>query len=502
MGTEKKFKTKAVFFLILAAIMTMLQLPQQVCATEQKDTIVVGTNAEYAPFEYLDSNGNLTGFDIDLMNAIAKEENVNIKWVDLPFDSLLGSIEAGDIEAIAASIAPTKERAQSVDFSDVYYTGSQSIVYRTGDEYTDFSELTGKTIAVLEGSQSDLIASGENEDYGIVSGATVKRFKNASSAIMELKNKGADVVIIDTIMAEIYCRQTDGIKSIPVEGTEEDTVFCVQKGNSNCAQLLNNGLKKVKENGTYDELYAKYFSGEENDNVQITETQDKNVGIFGTLKFIFVDENRWQYYVNGLGTTLLVSLLSVFVGLLLGLIVAIIRINADRKGKKTIGSLIAAFYVDVIRGTPSVLQLMIVYFAVFHSRLGYVAAVVSFGINSGAYVSEVIRGGIQAVDRGQTEAGRSLGLCYKDTMRYIVIPQAVKNILPALCNEFVAIVKETSLASTFFIGELMTQFKTINGLTFRVLEPLTIVGIIYFGVTFIMSKLIALLERRMNASER
>lgn len=165
MGTEKKFKTKAVFFVVLAAIMIILQLPQQVCATEQKDTIVVGTNAEYAPFEYLDSNGNLTGFDIDLMNAIAKEENVNIKWVDLPFDSLLGSIEAGDIEAIAASIAPTKERAQSVDFSDVYYTGSQSIVYRTGDEYTDFSELTGKTIAVLEGSQSDLIASGENEDW-------------------------------------------------------------------------------------------------------------------------------------------------------------------------------------------------------------------------------------------------------------------------------------------------------------------------------------------------
>ena len=145
MRTEKKFKIKAVFFVVLAAIMIILQLPQQVCATEQKDTIVVGTNAEYAPFEYLDSNGNLTGFDIDLMNAIAKEENVNIKWVDLPFDSLLGSIEAGDIEAIAASIAPTKERAQSVDFSDVYYTGSQSIAYRTGDEYTDFSELTGKT---------------------------------------------------------------------------------------------------------------------------------------------------------------------------------------------------------------------------------------------------------------------------------------------------------------------------------------------------------------------
>ena len=138
MRTRKKFKTKDSIFCGTCSHNDNIATASTDLCDRQKDTIVVGTNAEYAPFEYLDSNGNLTGFDIDLMNAIAKEENVNIKWVDLPFDSLLGSIEAGDIEAIAASIAPTKERAQSVDFSDVYYTGSQSIVYRTGDEYTDF----------------------------------------------------------------------------------------------------------------------------------------------------------------------------------------------------------------------------------------------------------------------------------------------------------------------------------------------------------------------------
>ena len=136
---------------------------------------------------------------------------------------MLGSIEAGDIEAIAASIAPTEERAKSVDFSDVYYSGSQSLVYRTDEKYTDFSDIKGRTIAVLEGSQSDMIASGENTDYGVVEDATVKRFKNASSAIMELKNKGADAVIIDTIIAEIFCKQTDGIEAVPVKGTEEDT---------------------------------------------------------------------------------------------------------------------------------------------------------------------------------------------------------------------------------------------------------------------------------------
>ena len=248
-------------------------------------------------------------------------------------------------------------------------------------------------------------------------------------------------------------------------------------------------------------MYAKYFSGEENDNVQITETQDKNVGILGTLKFIFVDENRWQYYVNGLGTTLLVSLLSVFVGLLLGLIVAIIRINADRKGKKTIASLIAAFYVDVIRGTPSVLQLMIVYFAVFHSRLGYVAAVVSFGINSGAYVSEVIRGGIQAVDRGQTEAGRSLGICYKDTMRYIVIPQAVKNILPAMGNEFIQLIKETSILGYVGIVDLTKAASYVSSRTYKMFIPLLAAGIVYYLIVKLLSVFLRKFERRLKESD-
>ena len=146
--------------------------------------------------------------------------------------------------------------------------------------------------------------------------------------------------------------------------------------------------------------------------------------------------------------------MSVLLGTVIGLMAAMIKLNADRKKKETVLSRIIHIYVDVIRGTPSVLQLMIVYFAVFHSRLGYVAAVVSFGINSGAYVSEVIRAGIMAVDKGQQEAGRSLGLGYKDTMRFIIIPQALKNILPAMGNEFIQLIKETSILGYVGIMDL------------------------------------------------
>ena len=191
------------------------------------------------------------------------------------------------------------------------------------------------------------------------------------------------------------------------DGKEEDTVYCIEKGNTELLNTVNKGLKKLKDNGEYDQIYEKFFSGE-NDTTQVQIAD--NTGIIGTFKFIFLQDNRWKYYLNGLQVTLLVSIMSVLLGTVIGLMAAMIKLNADRKKKETVLSRIIHIYVDVIRGTPSVLQLMIVYFAVFHSRLGYVAAVVSFGINSGAYVSEVIRAGIMAVDKGQQEAGRSLEL--------------------------------------------------------------------------------------------
>ena len=205
-------------------------------------------------------------------------------------------------------------------------------------------------------------------------------------------------------------------------------------------------------------------------------------------------ERYWNLFLEGLWMTVYMGLVTVMISTVSGSLMALLRRSKFGIGKFRPFSLIATVYVEVIRGTPILLQLY------FLSE--FTCVMVACCVNSTAYVCEIVRAGIQAVDIGQTEAARSLGLTGRQTMIHIVLPQAVKNILPALCNEFVAIVKETSLASTFFIGELMTQFKTIQGITFRVLEPLTIIGIIYFLLTFILSKLIALLERRMNASER
>ena len=203
-------------------------------------------------------------------------------------------------------------------------------------------------------------------------------------------------------------------------------------------------------------------------------------------------------FVNGLGTTLMLALISVLIGCVIGAIVAIMRLS-----KSKILNAISAVYTEVIRDTPLLLQLYFFYFMLpnivsFVDLTSFQCVAIALLVNSSAYVSEVIRSGIQAIDRGQTEAARSLGLNGTQTMLRIVLPQAVKNILPALCNEFIMIIKETSLASTFFLGDLMTSHKIVSGATYLQLESLIIVGAIYLCITFPLSKLVEWFEKKMS----
>lgn len=210
---------------------------------------------------------------------------------------------------------------------------------------------------------------------------------------------------------------------------------------------------------------------------------------------------KYDYvFINGLFGTLWLAAITVLFGTILGTFIAMMRLS---KFKVLHG--VTAAYIEVLRGTPILLQLYFFWLLlpkVLPFEMSDTACIiVALIINSSSYVAEVIRAGIQAVDKGQTEAAKSLGLSDKNTMRYIILPQAIKNILPALGNEFVVMVKETSLASVFFVGELMTAYKTVQSTTFLSIPTLTIVGIIYFLVTFVMSKMLKVLERRLQASD-
>ena len=212
----------------------------------------------------------------------------------------------------------------------------------------------------------------------------------------------------------------------------------------------------------------------------------------------------YRFLIVGVGTTLLLALLTVIGGTLLGTIVAIGRMSKI----KPLRAIIAA-YVEIVRGTPALVQLYVGYILVPNiipqvnnlapTTMGFICVAAALILNSGAYVSEIIRSGIEAVDKGQTEASRSLGLGSKITMIKIVLPQAIKNILPALGNEFITVIKETSLASTFFVGDLMTQYKELVGVTFNAFPTLLVVCAIYFILNFILSKCLKLYERRLKS---
>ena len=205
-------------------------------------------------------------------------------------------------------------------------------------------------------------------------------------------------------------------------------------------------------------------------------------------------------FLSGLVGTLWISAVTVVLGTMLGMFIALMRM-----GKSKVLSIIADAYIEILRGTPILLQLYFFWIGlpkIMPFELSDTACIVTaLVVNSSAYISEIIRAGIGAVDKGQWEAAKSLGLSNKNMMVRVIMPQAVKNILPALCNEFISTVKGTSLASVFFVGELMTSFKTVQSATFLALQSLTIVGIIYFILNFVLSKLLKLLERRLMLSD-
>ena len=211
-------------------------------------------------------------------------------------------------------------------------------------------------------------------------------------------------------------------------------------------------------------------------------------------------DNRYKFILEGLFNTMIIALFAVIIGIVIGILVALIRNNYDRNNKMKILNSIVKGYVNIIRGTPVVLQLMIIYYVIFKSVDVSVVLVgiLTFGINSGAYVSEIIRAGIQSIPIGQTEAGYALGLKYDQVMKYIVLPQALKNVLPALGNEFITLVKETSIGAYIGIIELTKASDIIASRTYDYFFPLIIVAIIYLIITLGLSKGVQKLERKLN----
>ena len=465
---------------ILLIIVSILLL----CSCEnKKDKLILSTEAGFAPYEYY-SNGEIVGVDIDIARKIADELNMELVIKDVAFDSIISEVKTGKSDIGAAGISFTEERQKEVDFTINYTDAKQVIIVKKNSDIYDINSLLGKKIAVQLGSIADDHLSSNFENIELV------REKKFLAAIQDLKDNKVNAVVMDEVPARKLINDDMVILDEPL--LVDNYGMIVQKGNTKLLNAANKVITELKANGEIDNYLLNHLS--------VTDNNIQNKGLITRFYNSVIFDGRYKFILEGIKNTLLIALGAVLIGIVLGTFSAVSNNVYINTGKFKILSLISKAYVTVIRGTPSTLQLMIIYYVIFkQTNINIVlVGIIAFGINSGAYVAEIIRAGLNSIDRGQWEAGYSLGLSYSQVVSKIIMPQSIKNILPALGNEFITLVKETSIGAYIGIVELTKASDIIASRTYDYFFPLILIAIIYLVITLILSKLITKLEMRLN----
>lgn len=483
-----KIITKVLTIAILISL-TLIYIQPMVLADEdatwnkikERGELRVGLSADYAPLEFEKTKNGKTeyvGVDIELAKKIAKDNHLKLKIVNMQFDSLLGALKTGKIDIIISGMTSTPERKKEVDFSEPYMeTGNVMLIRENNsDAFHTLNDFKNKRIGAQKGSEQEKIAQQEIEN------AQLSSLNRLPDAILALKSKKIDGLVIEKPVAEAYAKQNKDLKIANVSFNEEKkpTVIALPKDSPILLQHLNESIKNVKDQN----LINKYMN--------IASEQMVDDGSF--------IQKYGTFFVKGLQNTVLISLIGVICGAIIGSFIALAKLS-----KFKILSWPASIYIALLRGTPMLVQVFIVFFGTT-ALLGLdisalICGTIALVINSSAYIAEIIRAGINAVDKGQTEAAQCLGLNYSKTMIHIVLPQAFKNILPALGNEFVTLIKESSIISTIGVGEIMFNAQVVQGISFDPFTPLIIAACMYFILTFSLSSVMSLIEGRMKASD-
>ncbi|MDT2866207.1 ABC transporter substrate-binding protein/permease [Vagococcus carniphilus] len=447
---------------------------------EDKGVLTVGLSADYAPYEFhatVDGKDKIVGTDIDIAQKIADDMGVKLKIEEYGFDALIGALKTGKIDMVISGMSPTPERLKEVDFSDPYMTVDQKVIIRKEDKekYQTIEDLKGKKVGAQKQSIQEELANKEVE-------ANTVSLQRLPDIILQLQNKKVEAAIMEGPVADAYVLQNDALvipKDVTFKDAAKETAVAIPKDSTEFAETINQSIKEIKDKN----LMKDY---KEN-----------------AAKLMFEDESFFKkyssFYVKGTLYTIFLAFIGVFFGSILGAILALMKLSKNKLLKG-----IAYIYIEYVRGTPLLVQIFLVFFG--SNVLGLelsalVASCLALALNSGAYVAEVVRAGIKAVNVGQTEAARSLGMNQAQAMRHIVLPQAIKNILPALGNEFVTVIKESSVVSVIGVSELMFQGGVVQGASFKPFLPIVIVSLIYFVLTFTLSRVLGVAERRMGSND-
>ncbi|MEH2283283.1 MAG: ABC transporter permease subunit [Nostoc sp.] len=461
-------------------------------------TLRVATEPAFPPFEFKGQGGELQGFSIDLMNAIALAAKFKVDFQSLPFDGIIPALGAKTVDAAISSITITEERAKTVSFSRPYFKAGLAIAIRADNQnITGFDSLTNKKIAVQIGTTGAAKAKS-------IPGVQIRSFDSAPLALQELLNGNVDAVINDAPVT-LYAINTgnlQGIKIVQQLLTEEFYGIATAKNSPNLA-LINDGLDRVLKNGTYAQIYRKWFKAQapslpakspfEN------QTKTNAPQIFTSISVI---SQAFPSLLQGALVTLQLTMLSVVFGLIGGSLIGIVRLSHIAPVRW-----LARAYVDFFRGTPLLVQIYMIYFGLpaISQELGFtftfdrlVAGVIALSLNSAAYIAEVVRAGIQSIEPGQAEAAKSLGLSSIQTMSSVIFPQAFRRMIPPLGNEFISLLKDTSLVSVIGFEELLRKGQLIVADNYRAFEIYAGVAVVYLCLTLLSSQAFSRLEVWMN----
>ena len=443
------------------------------------ETYVIGTDTTFAPFEYRE-DGELTGIDMDLIRDIAANQGFNVEIKSLGFDAALQALQSNQVDGVIAGMSITDERKLVFDFYDPYFdSGVQMAVAETNTEITGYADLAGETVVAKRGSEGETFANSIKDEYGFA----VKALADSATMYDDVK-AGNSVAVFDDYPVLAYgINQNNGLKSVTEKEQGSSYGFAVNKGqNPELLAAFNTGLAELKSNGDYQSILDKYLE---------QPAPVAASGFFGLLS------DSLPALMKGLGLTLLATGLSILIALVLGVLFGFFKVSESRVLRG-----LASIYVSIFRGTPLLVQAFFFYFGLpqltGQSIDVLTAGVLTLSLNAGAYMTEIVRGGIQSVDPGQTEAGRSLGLGYVTTMRRVVLPQAVKIMTPSFINQFVMTLKDTSLLAVIGFAELTYQGQQIYAANFRTGETLLIVAALYFIVINLLTMLSNKLDKRFN----
>ncbi|MBF7016726.1 ABC transporter substrate-binding protein/permease [Staphylococcus durrellii] len=450
---------------------------------KKRGELKVGLSADYAPYEFehnVDGKTKYAGIDIELAKKIAKDNHLKLKIVNMQFDSLLGAIKTGKIDLIISGMTPTPEREKEVDFSNPYMTVTQKMIIKeaNADKLKTLDDFTNKRIGAQKQTQQETIANEE------IKNAQVQSLTRVPEVIMSLKSSKIDGMVIEGPVAEAYLKQNPDLKfanGVKFKEGEKQTAIALPKNSPTLKNQLNTTIKEVKDNNLIDEYKEK-----------AAEAMKKDDGNFFT--------KYGSFFLKGIGNTILVSIVGVVLGALFGAIIALFKLSKFKPLKW-----LASAYIEFLRGTPLLVQVFLVYFgstAVLGLDISaLICGMIALVINCSAYIAEIIRAGINAVDKGQMEAARSLGLSYGQTMKSVILPQAIKNILPALGNEFVTVIKESSIISVIGVSEIMFNAQVVQGASFDPFTPLLVAAVLYFVLTFTLSRVMYFFEGRLKVSD-